>query len=73
MPRKQTTKPAAQVKPPDYLGHTCGDCGRGVFSYEFSNLDLKGKPICLSCPHHKWMKIRSTKACDKWKPKKQEK
>lgn len=74
MVRRQTTNAAAtKNKTPEYLNHTCGDCGCGTFYYDHSNLDLNGKPICLTCPYHKWKKIRSEKACDKWKSKKQEK
>lgn len=71
MVRKQTTKAAAtKNKTPEYLNHTCGDCGWGVFTYEHSNLDISGKPICLDCPYTKnRRKIRSERACEKWKPK----
>lgn len=50
--------------------HTCVDCGWGTFYGIPNNLDLNGKPICLSCPfvENRFM-IRSEKACDKWKPK----
>lgn len=55
-----------------YKLHTCGDCGWGKFSYEIANLDLGGHPICLDCPFvENRRKIRSEKACDKWKPKKE--
>lgn len=70
MVRRQITKSAVtKNKPPEYLSHTCGDCGWGTFYYDHSNLDMNGKPICLTCPYHKWKKIRSEKACDKWKPR----
>lgn len=50
--------------------HVCGDCGWGKFYYEHSNLDMKGNPICLICPFDdKRQKVRSQKACNKWKPK----
>lgn len=53
----------------EYKLHTCGDCGWGTFTYELSNLDLAGKPICLDCSHSENRKrIRSERACDKWKP-----
>jgi hypothetical protein len=50
--------------------HTCGECGWGTFYNIPNNLDLNGKPICLSCPFEtKRLMIRSEKACDKWKKK----
>lgn len=67
MPAKK--KPAATKKSED-KEHTCGDCGWGEFFYDHQNLDLNDKPICLTCPYHKHKKIRSEKACDKWKQKK---
>lgn len=58
-------------KPPVYLDHFCGDCGWGAFYFEHSNLDINGNPICLDCPYTENRKrIRSEKACSKWKPKK---
>lgn len=61
-------KPAS--KAPIYLDHFCGDCGWGKFYYDFKNLDIEGKPICLRCPYtENRVRIRSEKACDKWKPK----
>lgn len=73
MVKRQITKAAAtKSKPPEYLSHTCGDCGWGEFTHEYNNLDLNGKPICLYCPFTERRKrIRSEKACDKWKPKKE--
>lgn len=63
-------KEKEKVTSPVYVNHNCGDCGWGVFDYENSNLDLNGKPICLECPYTENRKrIRSEKACDKWKPK----
>lgn len=62
-------KKKKEEKPPVYLDHVCGDCGWGKYYYDFSNLDLTGKPICLDCPYTENRKrIRSEKACDKWKP-----
>lgn len=74
MARRQTTARAtAKSKTPEYINHICGDCGWGEFYYTHSNLDMKGKPICLTCPFTKERKrIRSEKACDKWKPKSSE-
>lgn len=54
---------------PENSNRTCGNCGWGTPDMKPSNMDLQGKPICVSCPHHEWMRIRSSKACDKWKPK----
>lgn len=51
--------------------HTCGECGCGVPYIEHSSMDYHGKPICITCPHEdKRKRIRSERACDKWKPKK---
>lgn len=50
--------------------HICGDCGWGEYYYTHSNLDIEGKPICLKCPYvDNRSMIRPEKACDKWKPK----
>lgn len=50
--------------------HTCGECRFGVPDMDHSNLDMQGKPICVVCPYDKKReRIRSEKACDKWKPK----
>lgn len=50
--------------------HICGDCGWGEYYYTHSNLDIEGKPICLKCPYvDNRSMIRSEKAYDKWKPK----
>lgn len=58
---------------PNNIQHTCGDCGWGKFYYDFTNLDVKGNPICLECPFTTDRKrIRSERACDKWKAKRQE-
>lgn len=62
--RSQTNE---KNKEPDYIGHTCGECAIGQFDYSQINIDMNGKPICLTCPYHKFKRIRSAKACDKWK------
>lgn len=55
----------------EYLYHTCGECCWGEFTFEFQNLNIDGKPICLDCPYtENRRRIRSERACDKWKPKK---
>lgn len=70
MARKQTAKTAARNKAPEYLSHVCGDCDFGVPYYD-GHLDMHGNPVLLGCPFHKWKRVRSEKACDKWKAKKQ--
>lgn len=68
MAKKQVQK--TKKNEHEYILHTCGECGWGKFTYEMGNLDLAGKPICLECPHtEKRRRIRSERACDKWKPK----
>lgn len=54
--------------------HTCGECGWGKFLPDHSNLDINGKPICLECPYTENRKrIRSERACDRWKPNNEKK
>lgn len=66
----RSSKSNMKKKDEPQLIHTCGDCGWGVFYDEPHNLDLNGRPICLKCPYTENRKrIRSEKACDKWKPK----
>lgn len=63
-------KKVSEQKQPEYYNKTCGECGNGRFFYDIGNLDLNGKPICLDCPYTENRKrIRSERACDKWKPK----
>lgn len=65
-------KKVSEQKQPEHYNKTCGECGNGRFFYDIDNLDLDGKPICLDCPYTENRKrIRSERACDKWKPKKQ--
>lgn len=65
-------KKVVEQKQPEYYNKTCGECGWGSFYYDIQNLDLNGNPICLYCPYTENRKpIRSERACDKWKPKKQ--
>lgn len=64
-------KKLLEEKAPEHLLHTCGECGWGTFYYVPENMDLNGKPICLSCQFTEERKrIRSERACDKWKAKK---
>lgn len=64
-------KKLLEEKAPEYLLHTCGECEMGVPDTDHSNLDYQGRPICLTCPYEtKRKRIRSERACDKWKPKK---
>lgn len=66
-------KKVSEQKQPEHYNKTCGECGNGRFFYDIDNLDLNGKPICLDCPYTENRKrIRSERACDKWKPKKQD-
>lgn len=68
MAKKKITEKRQSIEP--YKLHTCGDCGWGKFTYEIGNLDLAGRPICLKCTFvENRRKIRSEKACDKWKAK----
>ena len=47
----------------------CGDCGLGTWVDSFNNMDLRGKPICLTCPNRQFHILRSANACEKWMPK----
>lgn len=68
--KKMKRQQNKRIKSPVYLSHTCGDCGWGKFTYEHKNLDLDGNPICLDCPFtENRRRIRSERACDKWKVK----
>lgn len=50
--------------------HTCGECGWGMPYIEHSSMDYQGQPICVTCPYEpKRKRIRSEKACEKWKKK----
>lgn len=62
----------AQKVSKEPVQHYCGDCGRGEWIEKHSNKDWEGKYICLRCPFHKWARIRTEKACDKWIPKTKE-
>lgn len=65
---RKAIRPTAKNRPLEHLEHTCGDCGWGKFTYEHQNLDWQRKPICLICPFtENRRRIRSEKACEKWK------
>lgn len=38
----------------------CSECSIATWQWKFEHLDLKGKPICLTCPHKEWWIIRGT-------------
>ena len=56
-------------KNPDQPQRICGDCGLGTWVDSFNNMDLRGKPICLTCPNRQFHILRSANACEKWMPK----
>ena len=64
---KRTTMPIK--KAPDQPQRVCGDCGLGTWVDSFNNMDLRGKPICLTCPNRQFHILRSANACEKWMPK----
>ena len=64
---KRTTTPIK--KAPDQPQRICGDCGLGMWVDSFNNMDLRGKPICLTCPNRQFHILRSENACEKWMPK----
>lgn len=50
--------------------HYCGDCGCGTWDMKPENRDVyAGRPICVICSESGAMRVRSQKACDKWKPR----
>lgn len=52
---KQNAKKAEVVMP------VCSECSLATWQWKHEHLDLKGNPICLTCPHQKWWIIRGTK------------
>lgn len=47
----------------------CDDCMFSEWVTGHENMDLNGKPICLTCPERQYMFVRGRIACDKWKAK----
>lgn len=62
--RKRTKKeePVPQI-------NTCGECAIGKWVEDFSNMDLTGKPILLTCPHKEFKILRRNPACEKFTKK----
>ena len=52
------------------IQHYCGDCGHGIWFYDFQNLDFEKKPICCRCKYSTYDNVRSKFACQFWIPKK---
>lgn len=49
--------------------HYCGECALGSWDYSHHNRDWQGKPICVVCPHSKYKRVRTEKACAKFMSK----
>lgn len=62
-------KKTKEKKPIDNEQHYCGDCGHGTWYTSIYNIDVHGLPICCHCPFHKTARVRSSRACENWKPK----
>ena len=48
----------------DTRPHICSQCTNATWQWKHEHLDLKGKPICLTCPHQEWWIIRGTEEKD---------
>lgn len=57
----------------NWINQICDTCRYSKWvTDDHRHFDLKGKPICLRCPNHKYYIVRGHRACDKWKQKQQD-
>lgn len=47
----------------------CGECALSTWTTEFRHKDLKGNPICVTCPNSEFYRLRDEYACKEFKPK----
>lgn len=52
----------AKKNPKEKIEYTpiCSECNVATWQWKHEHIDLKGKPICLTCPHKEWWIIRGT-------------
>lgn len=67
MARRATNK-----RTPEEPQRYCGDCDLGTWVDGHRNLDLNGKPICLTCPNREFHILRGAKACENGRKKRSE-
>lgn len=57
MAKNETKKEIARAQ-------ICSECTNATWQWKHEHIDLKGKPICLTCPHQEWWIIRGTEEKD---------
>ena len=69
MPRVYNTKKKIkEQEEEDAIQQTCDMCYFAIWVTDNpTHIDFEGKPICIRCKHYPYMRLRGTKACNKFK------